>query len=161
MKKIIIFGKEFEIIEQNSDKDTIEFENNKIIINSFKIPSNLLLNEFLVDLLYSQLHKTYDEIKRKRIEVFGNLDFKIVNKIDSKRQRVAKLKGNKILIKINAITLPKSALKYIIAHEIAHIFSKRHTRKFWEIVETIYPKYKKGQELFLKYGDILSRSSIY
>jgi len=53
-----------------------------------------------------------------------------VEKIDGKKQRIAKLKGNKILVKLNAATLPESALKYIIVHEIAHIFTKRHCKKF-------------------------------
>lgn len=54
------------------------------------------------------------------------MDFEIVNKIDNKKQRIAKLKGNKILISLNAIALPKDALKYIIAHEIAHTYKKTY-----------------------------------
>jgi predicted metal-dependent hydrolase len=109
------------------------------------------------DLLYSQLFKIYEQIKREgKVEVFGNLDFEVVEKIDNKKQRIAKLKGNKILVKLNAVALPKSALKYIVAHEIAHTFTKRHTRKFWKIVETIYPNFEIGQRLFMKYGKFLS-----
>jgi len=108
------------------------------------------------DLLYSQLFKIYEQIKREgRVEVFGSLDFEVVGKIDNKKQRIAKLKGNKILVKLNAVALPKSALKYIIAHEIAHTFTKRHTKKFWKIVETIYPNFEIGQNLLIKYGSRL------
>jgi len=122
-------------------KDLLQFKNNK---------------EFSADLLYSQLFKIFDQIKKEgKIEVFGDLDFEVVEKIDNKKQRIAKLKGNKILVKINAAALPKSALKYIIVHEMAHILTKRHTKRFWKTVETIYPNFKIGQKLFMEYGKFL------
>jgi len=107
----------------------------------------------LTELLYSELFRIYDQIrKERRIEVFGNLDFEVVGAIDNKKHRIAKLKGNKILVQLNAVRLPRSALKYIIAHEIAHTLTKRHTRRFWKIVETIYPNFEIGQNLLTKYG---------
>jgi len=110
-------------------------------------------NDYSAELLYSELFRIYEQIrKERRIEVFGDLDFEVVEKIDNKKHRIAKLKGNKILVQLNALRLPKSALKYIIAHEIAHTLTKRHTRRFWKVVETIYPKFETGQNLLIKYG---------
>ena len=73
-----------------------------------------------------------------------------MEKIDGKRGRIAKLKRNKILVKLSAVASPESALKYVVAHEIAHIFTKRHSKKFWRVVETIYPDFEEGQKLFMK-----------
>jgi len=161
MKKIMVFGKNSTITEQKSDKDLVEFKNNRIVINSCKTSSRLLLKEFLDDLLYSELHKIYHQIKKKgRIEVFGDLDFEIVEKIDNKKQRVAKLKGNKILVKLSAVALPKSALNYVIAHEIAHTFTKRHTRRFWKTVELMCPNFEETEELLTKYGDFITHKCI-
>jgi predicted metal-dependent hydrolase len=102
--------------------------------------------------LYSKLCDIYEQIRtERRIEVFGALDFEVVRNIDGKKHRVAKLKGNKILVHVNARRLPKSALRYIIAHEIAHTLTKRHTKRFWKIVETIYPRYETGQDLLVRY----------
>ena len=78
-----------------------------------------------------------------------------MKKIDSRKERVAKLKGNKILVKLSAVTSPESALKYVITHEIAHIFTKRHSKRFWRIVETIYPSFKDGEKLFAEYRSLL------
>jgi len=42
-------------------------------------------------------------------------------------------------------------LRYIIAHELAHLTVKRHTwRLFWKIVGIIYPEYEKGKEEVLR-----------
>jgi len=108
------------------------------------------------DSLYSQLYEIYDQIRNEgKVEIFGDLHFEIVKKIDNKKQRIAKLKGNTIMVKIDAVALPKSALKYMIAHEIAHTFTKRHTNRFWKIVETIYPNFEVGQKLFMEHGKLL------
>jgi Zn-dependent peptidase ImmA (M78 family) len=106
-----------------------------------------------VEAFYSRLSSIYEQIRReRRVEVFGMLDFEVVKSIDGKKQRIAKLKGNKILVHVNARRLPKSALKYIIAHEIAHTLTKRHSKRFWEIVEVIYPTFETGQGLLNKHG---------
>jgi len=112
-----------------------------------------VIDERRVDGLYSRLFDTYEDVKRtSKMEIFGNLDFEVVKNIDGKRQRIAKLKGNKILVHVRAVQLPKTALRYVIAHELAHSITKGHTRKFWKIVETIYPKFETGQNLLMKHG---------
>jgi len=104
------------------------------------------------DLLYSQLCEIYEEMRRERIEVLGQLDFEVVQGIDGKKHRIAKLKGNRILVHVKAARLPKSALRYVVAHEIAHTLTKRHTRRFWRVVQSIYPKFETGQNLLMKHG---------
>lgn len=159
MKKITIFGKNHAVVEQESKRDSIRVINNRIIIKTHERPPEDLLKEFLAERLYSELIKIYEQIRKEgKIEIFGDLDFEIVEKIDNKKQRIAKQKGNKILVKLNAIALPKSALKYVVVHEIAHLFTKRHTKKFWKIVKTIYPNFEVGQNLLEKHRDSLLSS---
>jgi len=84
-------------------------------------------------------------IEENGIELYGNLKIEIAN-----MDTLALLKGNKIYINIKARKYPKYILKYIIAHELAHLIVKRHTKKFWEIVKRIYPNYEKGRNALLK-----------
>jgi predicted metal-dependent hydrolase len=46
--------------------------------------------------------------------------------------RIACLKGNAIYVNIKARRYPDFVLRYIIAHELAHIAVKRHTWRFWK-----------------------------
>jgi predicted metal-dependent hydrolase len=161
MKEVIFFGEKFSVLEQESNEDLVVRKGNEIIVNSHKISPNILLKQFLEKLLYSRLDEIYHQIKKEgKIDVFGDLDFEIVEKIDGKKQRVAKLNGNKILVKLAAIALPNSALKYVIAHEIAHTFIKRHTKRFWKTVELMCPDYEKSQKLLTRFGSILFDSLI-
>jgi predicted metal-dependent hydrolase len=82
------------------------------------------------------------------IEVYG--DLKIVVTSFNKPRRIACLKGNTIYVSIKARGYPDFVLRYIIAHELAHIAVKRHTWRFWKIVRIIYPEYEKGKEELLR-----------
>jgi predicted metal-dependent hydrolase len=48
--------------------------------------------------------------------------------------RMACLKGNTIYVNIKARRNPDFVLRYIIAHELAHVAVKRHIWRFWKIV---------------------------
>jgi predicted metal-dependent hydrolase len=148
MKQLTIFGQKNILHERKSDRDTIEHRSNTITVSKHQKTTKSLLREYLAQLLYDKLMEIYGSIKAEgKVELFGDLDFEISENIDNKRLRIAKLKGNKVTIKLNAVALPENALKYIVAHEIAHTTSKRHTRKFWKIVKLIYPDYKKAQQI--------------
>lgn len=157
MDKLVIFGENFTLVGRRADKDSVELGNNKIFVTSCKRPGDLLLSQFLADLLYSELVRIYEQIKGEgKVEVFGDLDFEIADKIDNRKQRVAKLKGNTVLVKLDAVALPPSALKYLIAHEIAHTFTGRHTKKFWKTVEAMCPNFEESRELLTEYGNLIA-----
>jgi hypothetical protein len=74
--------------------------------------------------------------KEKKTGIISDLDFEIVEKIDNKKHGIVKLKVNKILVKIDAVALPKYVLKCIRAH----LFIKRRTKIFWKVVVNLYSK---------------------
>ena len=158
MKQLTIFGQQHILREQKSDKDTIEQRSNTIIVNKHQKTTKTLLKDFLAQLLHDKLLEIYDSIKAEgKVELFGDLDFEITENIDNKKTRIAKLKGNKVLIKLNAVALPQSALEYVVAHELAHMVSKKHTPKFWKTVELICPNLKEAQESLTKYSKLITQ----
>ncbi|MDI9643783.1 MAG: M48 family metallopeptidase [Candidatus Verstraetearchaeota archaeon] len=83
----------------------------------------------------------HELLESRRLEVFGQLRFEVVDIED-----LALIKGNRIYISMKAKDFPDGVLKYIIAHELAHLAVKRHTKRFWETVGMIYPGYKEHME---------------
>jgi predicted metal-dependent hydrolase len=53
-------------------------------------------------------------------------------------------------VNIKATIYPDFVLRYIIAHELAHLVVKKHTWRFRKIVRIIYPEYEKGKEELLR-----------
>jgi predicted metal-dependent hydrolase len=162
MDTIEIFGKPFKLVDQISDKDEVTLTDDKIVIQRHWKKSKTLLTDFLSDLLHEKILELSKQIESEgKIGLLGELDFEIREKIDSKKNRIAKLKGNTILVKVNAVALPETALKYIIIHELAHTTLKRHSGKFWKTVETIYPEYIQAQGLLQEYENKLNSSLLF
>ena len=87
-------------------------------------------------------------LEQGSIEVYGNLRIVVTSFV--RPSRIAFLKGNTIYVSIKARGYPEFVLRYIFAHELAHLFVKRHTWRFWKIVGIIYPEYEKGKEELLR-----------
>jgi len=151
MEVVTIFGKNYPIVEETTD--TVQFNEERVSIPCNRRPPESLLKEFLADLLFGKLEEIHEEIKKEgKIDLLGNLDFEIVKRIDNKRARIAKLKGNRIILQLDAIALPENILRYIVAHEVAHIENKRHTTKFWKTVELICPNFREAQQQLTSFG---------
>jgi predicted metal-dependent hydrolase len=112
-------------------------------LKEFQLKLEAILKEFL---------------EQGRIEVYGNL--KIMVTSFDKAGRIAFLKGNTIYVSVKARGYPDFVLRYIIAHELAHLAVKRHTWRFWKIVGIIYPEYEKGREELLEIarGELVKRN---
>ncbi len=93
------------------------------------------------------------------IEVYGNLKIAVTS--FNRPSRIAFQKGNTIYVSIKAKGYPDSVLRYIIAHELAHLVVKRHTWRFWKIVRIIYPEYERGKEELLRIakGELMKRQT--
>jgi predicted metal-dependent hydrolase len=102
-------------------------------VKEFQLKLEAILKEFL---------------KQGSIEVYGNL--RIVVTSFNRPSRIAFQKGNTIYVSIKARGYPEFVLRYIIAHELAHLVVKKHTWRFWKIVGIIYPEYEKGKEELVK-----------
>ena len=151
MEVVTILGKDYPIVEEETD--TVQINEDRVSIPSNKRSPESLLKEFLADLLFNKIEAIHEEIKQEgKIDLLGNLDFEIAERIDNKKNRIAKLKGNKIILKLDAVALPENILSYIIAHEIAHVENKRHTKKFWKTVELICPNFRKAQQQLTSFG---------
>ena len=90
--------------------------------------------------LKERIEKIINElIENGNVEIFGRIDIDILD-IDD----LALVKGNKIYFSYKVGKLSDKALRYVVAHELAHLKFKRHSEKFWEIVRNICPSYEEG-----------------
>jgi len=62
---------------------------------------------------------------------------------------------NNININYRIIKAPTFVSNYIIVHELTHLIELNHTKEFWQIVKTAYPKYEEAKKWLLEKGDLL------
>ena len=120
-------------------------------VNDYLIQENndktVLYNEkdFEVDRFYQQELSSYI---RPRIILFSQKLQVEVNTI-----RIKKLKSRwgscsskkNLNFNLSLIKTPTSIIDYVIAHEVSHLKEMNHSPAFWEVVESIYPKYKEAK----------------
>ncbi len=107
------------------------------------VPEGLEKNE-----LHLKIQKWYIKMANivlgERIEYFANLmqlDYNTLVISNSKnRWGSCDLHGN-IKINYRVIMLPHKLIDYIIIHELAHVIEMNHSKKFYNIIESIMPDY--------------------
>lgn len=52
--------------------------------------------------------------------------------------------------------LPHKVMDYIIIHELAHLVEFNHSAKFYKVIESVMPDYKKYRNDLKKYDFVLT-----
>ncbi len=56
-----------------------------------------------------------------------------------------------ISLNFSLLFMPKECLEYVVVHELAHTRVRGHTQRFWSIVGSVIPDYKKRRKLLNEY----------
>ena len=54
------------------------------------------------------------------------------------------------------VMAPLPVIDYVVAHELAHLVEMNHSRKFWALVEQIYPGYSLHRAWLKENGRLLT-----
>lgn len=145
-KKVRIFGISYELgIEykyiKNPKLDIKDKEIEIILPNKYKKIDNSIIIELL-------LQKMYDAIAKKELDTimekvrttlkFAPKDYAII-RLDN---TLGKCLADKIIINPDIVKYKKDTIEYIIFHEFCHLKVKKHSKKFYDILERYIPNYE-------------------
>ena len=86
-----------------------------------------------------------ENIVTKSIEEYSKKLNVMPNKVRIKNIKYAwgSCSSNKnITINLNLALKDEKAIKYVVLHEMCHLLQMNHSKKFWNLVESIMPDYK-------------------
>ncbi len=147
----LILGKKY-TARQIAGIKKIEICNNEII---YPIP-------WEKEVFIVKMQKFYREqakiILSQRMEYFANLMQINYNSFSVKNYKArwgcCSKKGD-IIINYKAIMLPHNIIDYIVIHELAHLFEFNHSSKFYQIIASIMPSWKKNRKDLKNYSYLL------
>src|SRR3989344_4854447 len=144
---LLILPKNFQ-----DDKLTIKkhekwiYQKNSEIINALKESKGKKLNMIRSREEFNRIIQSLTNLYSKEMNVN-------INKVYIKRMKTkwASCSSKKNLT-INSLLkhLPKNIIRYVIFHEMMHVFERKHNEKFWNYINQKFKDYKsKERELFI------------
>ena len=148
--KISIFGETFNLHYIDLDNQTLQIKNNNIYIYGKEEKQATLLIEFLQEIFINKINKILIPLAQKH-----KIDFSSIRIMNNKTKWGSC--SNKGILSFNwrLVFADESVLQYLITHEISHIIEMNHSKKFWDLVERIYPEYNIPKSWLKKNGSTL------
>lgn len=145
-KVVKIFGLNFElnVMYKYIKKPNLDIKGRNIEIslpNKYKKINNDIIIELLLQKMYDAIaRKELDNIMEKvRVTLkFAPEEYEIM-RID---KTLGKCLADKIIINPDIVKYKKDTIEYIIFHEFCHLKVKKHSKKFYEILEKYMPNYE-------------------
>ena len=149
----LILGKEYilEIINHNKKRTTIEIENNKIKVRCFNNITNTKIKQAM-EKWYKNLART---ILTERVEHhIKSLSVKY-NKIFIKKVKTlwgsCSRRGN-LNFNYKIVMTHPDLIDYLVIHEICHLIHYNHSKKFWNLVESLDPEYRRHEKMLKEFS---------
>ena len=104
------------------------------------------------------------QIVAERLPVISNKLDLHYNKVSIKSQtsRWGSCSKNRNLnFNLLLAAVPIKVIDYVITHELIHLIELNHSKKFWSLVGSAYPEYKKYREWLNRYGPLIKIAGYY
>ena len=152
---VVIFGKEYQVVARKAKYEKVVRSRKKIYVY-YKCSQDpeKLLDRYLRSLLYRYTLTVLEHLG-KRGYLNGALKIKVVNDVTKAHTVLARIRGNFVEISAYLVQFPKQIIRYVLVHELAHLFVRKHTEKFHTILNTLLPDAKKIEEKFPEYMSII------
>ena len=144
--EVLLFGDKYELIIDSSVSNKIlTYHESKRIVSNHEITrkSSILINWYI--------HLAKKEILKMVNELADKYGFKY-NRIfirDQKTKWGTCSSKKNLSFNWRLIRCPKFVIEYLIIHELSHLKEMNHSKKYWELVESMCPDSKKAK-LWLK-----------
>ena len=137
---IPIWGKTHSIEYTDADHYKVEMDRGFIQISSPPLKHRDNLIKFLKKILLEDILDIATFLSKKH-----NLHFSKIRITNNKSKWGSCSSKGVIAFNWRLIFAPKEILDYLVVHEMCHIAEMNHSKKFWDLVESILPEYKSAK----------------
>jgi len=142
--RISILGKSYQIIHTDSSENKIRLQDDTLEVSCSNILKKISIEIFLKKTLLSEIKTIVENFAKKHNLTYSKI--RIMENVT--RWGSCSSQGN-LAFNWRIVFAPMEVLKYLVAHEMAHLKEMNHSKNFWQLVENIYPEYQSAK-LWLK-----------
>lgn len=143
--KVIFDGREI-ILNMPRGEATDDIKNN--LDSQRKVNTSLEKIEKLINKFYkNEMEKVIFKIATEYENKFGEKVSEIRIRNMKTKWGTCNIKNRRIWLNLNLCKLPKECIEYVVVHEIAHLKEKNHNKRFYNIIDEIYPKRKEAEKM--------------
>lgn len=149
-RSILFGGKNYKVLVDKESLDKFYFNGKFIISENISDQFSSKLQNWLISEAKLKLTpKIFETAKKLGVE------FNKITVSDIQLRWGSCSPKNNININYRIIKAPAFVFNYIIVHELTHLIELNHTKEFWQIVKTAYPKYEEAKKWLLDKGELL------
>jgi len=150
----LYLGRQYKLVVKKNNKDNVSLAKGIFYLNTTKKANDGKHNKKILYNWYKQ--KIEIKFNQRYQEVLSNFNYKFVPSLvirKMKRRWGSFLKIKQIILNPRLVQASTDCIDYVIAHELCHMKHKKHNRKFYSLINSKYPTWKKIKEkLELKIG---------
>jgi predicted metal-dependent hydrolase len=124
------------------------------IEKALKLSSKLILENRSVEDIKDLVHYMIEEYSKEYGLVVNRTIFRRLKSKWGSCSRQGNLTFNTTLT-----SLPDRYIKYIVFHELMHMIERKHSKKFWILIEERFPKYKNIERELFSYWFLIANKS--
>lgn len=145
--EVSVGGKPFKINHSGSLRGVAHIEGDQLVVSGPVEHSH----KKVVDFLKKRAKEKVQAYASTYAEQLGVCFHKIRIGDPSSRWGSCSSQGT-ISVSWRLVMAPEEVLAYVVAHEIAHLREMNHSAAFWELVEVVFPDYKKAKGWLREHG---------
>lgn len=148
--EIPIMGNMYRIAHSGNLRGITKISEDMLIVSGLEGHVPRKVKQFLIKLAKTEIIK-YAKIEAAKLKI----SFNAITVRDTTSRWGSCSRSGSLSFSWRLVLAPKEILQYVVAHEIAHILEMNHSKKFWDIVEKLFPNYKEARQWLRANGELL------
>lgn len=146
-ESLLYLGRQYKLVVQKSEKDSVHFENGKIILETTGSLSDSATNKEALDKWYESRAKTVFKERYRQILKKFNYDFVPELALRKMPKRWGSfLTKKKVLLNPDLIKASKECIDYVITHELCHMKYQNHSPEYYRFLSSKYHNWQAIKE---------------
>ncbi len=146
--EVLLFGVKYLLTVDPSVNNKIltYHESRRIVSNHCITRKSTVLKEWYQHLAKKEITRMVSEQAEKHGFEYNRIFIR-----DQKTKWGTCSSGKNLSFNWRLIRCPMTVIEYLIIHELSHLKEMNHSRRFWELVETMCPDFKKSKKWLKEY----------